>query len=39
MMVDLFDYREEDFIPEIEEWVSAASFQPRALTADMNLLV
>ena len=39
MTVDLFDYRKEDFIPEIEEWVGAASFLPRALTADVNLFV
>lgn len=39
MTVDLFDYRKEDFIPEIEEWVGAASFLPRALKADVNLFV
>lgn len=39
MTVDLFDYRKEDFIAEIEEWVGAASFLPRALTADVNLFV
>ena len=39
MTVDLFDYGKEDFIPEIEEWVGAASFLPRALTADVNLFV
>lgn len=39
MTVDLFDYRKEDFIVEIEEWVGAASFLPRALTADVNLFV
>ncbi len=39
MTVDLFDYGKEAFIPEIEEWVGAASFLPRAMTADVNLFV
>jgi peroxiredoxin family protein len=39
MTVDLFDYGKDDFIPEIEEWVGAASFLPRALSADVNLFV
>ena len=39
MTVDLFDYGKEDFIPEIEEWVGAASFLPRAQKADVNLFV
>jgi peroxiredoxin family protein len=39
MTVDLFDYGKDDFIPEIEEWVGAASFLPRALNADVNLFV
>ncbi len=39
MTVDLFDYGKDEFIPEIEEWVGAASFLPRALTADVNLFV
>jgi peroxiredoxin family protein len=39
MTVDLFDYGKEDFIPQIEEWVGAASFLPRALKADVNLFV
>ncbi len=39
MTVDLFDYGKEDFIPEIEEWVGAASFLPRAMKADVNLFV
>ncbi|MCU7803290.1 MAG: DsrE/DsrF/DrsH-like family protein [Candidatus Thiodiazotropha sp. (ex Lucinoma borealis)] len=39
MTVDLFDYAKEEFIPEIEEWVGAASFLPRALKADVNLFV
>jgi len=39
MTVDLFDYGKEEFIPDIEEWVGAASFLPRALKADVNLFV
>jgi len=39
MTVDLFDYGKEDFVPEITEWVGAASFLPRALEADVNLFV
>ena len=39
MTVDLFDYGKDDFIPEIEEWVGAASFLPRALKADVNLFI
>jgi peroxiredoxin family protein len=39
MTVDLFDYDQNDFIPEIDEWVGAASFLPRALKADVNLFV
>lgn len=39
MTVDLFSYRKEDFIPEITEWVGAASFLPRAQKADVNLFV
>lgn len=39
MTVDLFSYDKDEFIPEIEEWVGAASFLPRALKADVNLFV
>jgi peroxiredoxin family protein len=39
MTVDLFDYSKDEFIPEITEWVSAASFQPPALEADVNLFM
>ena len=39
MTVDLFDYSKKDFIPEISEWVGAASFLPTALKADVNLFV
>lgn len=39
MTVDLFDYGKDDFIGEIEEWVGAASFLPRAMKADVNLFI
>jgi peroxiredoxin family protein len=39
MTVDLFDYGKHEFIPEISEWVGAASFLPTALKADVNLFV
>ena len=39
MTVDLFDYGKDEFIPEITEWVGAASFLPRALQADVNLFM
>jgi peroxiredoxin family protein len=39
MTVDLFDYGKEAFIPDIEEWVGAASFLPRAMKADVNLFI
>ena len=39
MTVDLFGYGQDEFISEIEEWVGAARFLPRALKADVNLFV
>ena len=39
MTVDLFDCGKDEFIPEITEWVGAASFLPRALQADVNLFM
>ena len=39
MTVDLFDYQKDEFIPEVTEWVGAASFLPRALSADVNFFV
>jgi len=39
MTVDLFEHDKNDFISDIEEWVGAASFLPRALKADINLFV
>ncbi|MCB1733608.1 MAG: DsrE/DsrF/DrsH-like family protein [Gammaproteobacteria bacterium] len=39
MTVDLFGWKRRDFIDDIDDWVGAASFLPRALTADVNLFV
>jgi peroxiredoxin family protein len=39
MTVDLFDWEQEEFIPEISEWVGATSFLPIAQRADVNLFV
>lgn len=39
MTVDLFGYRKEDFIPEVNEWAGAASFLPIAATADTVLFI
>ncbi|ABK43314.1 conserved hypothetical protein [Magnetococcus marinus MC-1] len=36
MTVDLFEYDRQMFIPEIADWVGAASFLPKALKADVN---
>lgn len=39
MTVDLFGWERSDFIPEVSDWVGAASFLPRALQADVNLFM
>jgi len=39
MTVDLFDYGKDDLIPEIHEWVGAASFLPLAAKADVNFFM
>lgn len=39
MTVDLFDYERTDFIDEIEDWIGAASFLPKALESDINLFM
>jgi peroxiredoxin family protein len=39
MTVDLFGYNKEDFIPEIADWVGAASFLPQAQKSDVCLFV
>jgi peroxiredoxin family protein len=39
MTVDLFGYRTGDFIPEVTEFVGAASFLPMAKDADVSLFI
>lgn len=39
MTVDLFGYRKDDFIPEVNEWAGAASFLPVASAADTVLFI
>ena len=37
MTVDLFEMSKDEFIPEISDWVGAASFLPKARKADVSL--
>ena len=39
MTVDLFGYNKDDFIPEVKEYVGAASFLPMAKDADVSLYI
>ncbi|MEN8175749.1 MAG: DsrE/DsrF/DrsH-like family protein [Pseudomonadota bacterium] len=39
MTVDLFNQARDEFIPDIDDWVGAASFLPIAQKADVNLFV
>ncbi|MCX7961260.1 MAG: DsrE/DsrF/DrsH-like family protein [Burkholderiales bacterium] len=39
MTVDLFGFTREDFIPEVKDYVGAATFLPMAREADVNLFV
>lgn len=39
MTVDLFGYDKEDFVPDVAEWVGAASFLPIAAKADVCLFI
>ena len=39
MTVDLYGWKQEDFIPEIDEWVGAASFLPIAQQSDVSLFI
>jgi peroxiredoxin family protein len=39
MTVDLFSYRQDDFIPEIAEWIGATSYLAEAQQADVCLFV
>jgi peroxiredoxin family protein len=39
MTVDLFGYSREDFVPEVKEYVGAATFLPMAKDADVSLFI
>ena len=39
MTVDLFGYAHQDFIPEVKEYVGAATFLPMARDADVSLFI
>lgn len=39
MTVDLFSWKIDDFMPEVAEWVGAASFLPTAQKADVTLFI
>jgi len=39
MTVDLFGYDYDEFIPEVKDWVGAASFLPEAQKADVTLFI
>ena len=39
MTVDLFGFRREDFIPDVKEFVGAATFLPMAKDADVSLFI
>jgi len=39
MTVDLFGFKHEDFIPEVKEFVGAATFLPMARDADVSLFI
>jgi peroxiredoxin family protein len=39
MTVDLFGFQREDFLPEVKEFVGAATFLPMARDADVSLFI
>jgi peroxiredoxin family protein len=39
MTVDLFGFSRDDFIPEVKEYVGAATFLPKARDADVSLFI
>jgi peroxiredoxin family protein len=39
MTVDLFGFTRDDFIPEVKEYVGAATFLPMARDADVSLFI
>ncbi len=39
MTVDLFGYKHDDFIPEVKDWIGAATFLPIAQKSDVCLFI
>ncbi len=39
MTVDLFGYKTDEFMPEVADWIGAASFLPTAQKADVTLFI
>ena len=39
MTVELFGWSQDDFIPEVSDWVGAASFLPTAQNCDVSLFI
>ncbi|MCK5092251.1 MAG: DsrE/DsrF/DrsH-like family protein [Gammaproteobacteria bacterium] len=39
MTVDLFGYDMDEFIPEVKDWIGAASFLPEAQKSDVSLFI
>lgn len=39
MTVDLFSYEPDEFIPEIADWIGAASYLPKSAAADISLFI
>ena len=39
MTVDLFGYKHDDFIPEVKDWIGAATFLPVAQKSDVCLFI
>ena len=39
MTVDLFGFKQDDFLPEVADWIGAASFLPTAQEADVTLFI
>ena len=39
MTVDLFSYSQDDFIPEVKDWIGAATFLPIAQKSDVCLFI
>jgi peroxiredoxin family protein len=39
MTVELFGYERDDFIPEVKDWIGAATFLPVAQKSDVCLFI